>query len=97
MDWRKGTEMDQKPSGFWEQVLKGSGQALPLAAMTGLLAFGTLMVNVQIQLSELRLKQDQTLEILERSETARDKALAWLKEEIEDIEKRVERLENRGK
>ena len=59
------------------------------------MAFGTLMVNVQIQLSELRLKQDQTLQILERSEEARDKALAWLKEEIEDIERRVDRLEGR--
>ena len=59
------------------------------------MAFGTLMVNVQIQLSELRLKQDQTLQILERSEQERDKALAWLKEEIEDIEARVDRLEGR--
>jgi|TARA_B100001741_G_scaffold68893_2_gene55030 hypothetical protein len=81
--------------GFWQNLLNGTGQALPLAVITSLMAFGTLMVNVQIQLSELRLKQDQTLQILERSEQARDKALAWLKEEIEDIERRVDRLEGR--
>lgn len=86
--------MTEKQS-FWQNLLNGTGQALPLAVITSLMAFGTLMVNVQIQLSELRLKQDQTLQILERSEQARDKALAWLKEEIEDIERRVDRLEGR--
>lgn len=86
--------MTQRPS-FWTSLLSGSGQALPLAVMTALMAFGTLMVNVQIQLSELKLKQDQTLQILERSEKARDKAFGWLKEEIKDIERRVERLEGR--
>ena len=86
--------MTEKQS-FWQNLVKGTGQALPLAVITSLMAFGTLMVNVQIQLSELRLKQDQTLQILERSEEARDKALAWLKEEIKDIERRVDRLEGR--
>lgn len=86
--------MTEKQS-FWQNLLNSTGQALPLAVITSLMAFGTLMVNVQIQLSELRLKQDQTLQILERSEQARDKALAWLKEEIEDIERRVDRLEGR--
>ena len=86
--------MTEKQS-FWQNLLTGTGQALPLAVITSLMAFGTLMVNVQIQLSELRLKQDQTLQILERSEQARDKALAWLKDEIEDIERRVDRLEGR--
>lgn len=80
---------------LWATLVAGSGQALPVALLGALVAFGSLMVNVQIQLSELRLKQDQTLQILERSEEARDKALAWLKEEIEDIEKRVDRLEGR--
>ena len=80
---------------LWATLVAGSGQALPVALLGALVAFGSLMVNVQIQLSELRLKQDQTLQILERSEEARDKALAWLKEEIEDIERRVERLEGR--
>tara|TARA_A200000113_G_scaffold55099_1_gene46157 strand:+ start:1957 stop:2223 length:267 start_codon:yes stop_codon:yes gene_type:complete len=80
---------------YWQNLIAGTGQALPVAVIGALMAFGTLMVNVQIQLSELRLKQDQTLQILERSEQARDKALAWLKEEIEDIEARVDRLEGR--
>lgn len=80
---------------LWGTLVAGSGQALPVALLGALVAFGSLMVNVQIQLSELRLKQDQTLQILERSEEARDKALAWLKEEIEDIERRVDRLEGR--
>tara|TARA_Y100000356_G_C11101400_1_gene204558 strand:- start:137 stop:397 length:261 start_codon:yes stop_codon:yes gene_type:complete len=80
---------------LWATLVAGSGQALPVALLGALVAFGSLMVNVQIQLSELRLKQDQTLQILERSEEARDKALAWLKEEIEDIERRVDRLEGR--
>jgi hypothetical protein len=80
---------------YWQNLITGTGQALPMAVIGALMAFGTLMVNVQIQLSELRLKQDQTLQILERSEQARDKALAWLKEEIEDIEARVDRLEGR--
>lgn len=86
--------MTNRPN-FWTSLVAGSGQALPVAVLGALMAFGTLMVNVQIQLSELRLKQDQTLQILERSEEARDKALAWLKEEIEDIERRVDRLEGR--
>ena len=86
--------MTDRPS-FWQNLINGTGQALPLAVIGALMAFGTLMVNVQIQLSELRLKQDQTLQILERSEQARDKAFAWLKEEIEDIERRVDRLEGR--
>ena len=77
---------------LWGTLVAGSGQALPVALLGALVAFGSLMVNVQIQLSELRLKQDQTLQILEE---ARDKALAWLKEEIEDIERRVDRLEGR--
>ena len=80
---------------LWATLVAGSGQALPVALLGALVAFGSLMVNVQIQLSELRLKQDQTLQILERSDEARDKALAWLKEEIEDIERRVDRLEGR--
>ena len=80
---------------LWATLVAGSGQALPVALLGALVAFGSLMVNVQIQLSELRLKQAQTLQILERSEEARDKALAWLKEEIEDIERRVDRLEGR--
>ena len=80
---------------LWATLVAGSGQALPVALLGALVAFGSLMVNVQIQLSELRLKQDQTLQILVRSEEARDKALAWLKEEIEDIERRVDRLEGR--
>ena len=80
---------------YWQNLIAGTGQALPVAVIGALMAFGTLMVNVQIQLSELRLKQDQTLQILERSEQARDKALAWLKEEIEDIEARVDRREGR--
>jgi len=86
--------MTQRPS-FWQNLMSGTGQALPVAVIGSLMAFGTLMVNVQVQLSELRLKQDQTLQILERSEQAREKALAWLKEEIEDIERRVDRLEGR--
>lgn len=85
--------MTQRP-GFWTTLVSGAGQALPLAVLTSLMAFATLMVNVQIQLTELKLKQDQTLEILERSETARDKAFGWLKEELKDIERRVERLES---
>ena len=59
------------------------------------MALATLIVNVQIQLAELKVKSDQTLQILARSEESREKALAWLKEEIEDIEKRVDRLEGR--
>ncbi|MBB78342.1 MAG: hypothetical protein CL844_05015 [Crocinitomicaceae bacterium] len=86
--------MTQRPT-LWQNLMNGTGQALPVALLGGLVAFGTLMVNVQIQLSELRLKQDQTLQILERSEEAREKALAWLKEEIKDIERRVDRLEGR--
>ena len=50
---------------YWQNLITGTGQALPVAVIGALMAFGTLMVNVQIQLSELRLKQDQTLQILE--------------------------------
>jgi uncharacterized protein YlxW (UPF0749 family) len=86
--------MTQRPS-FWQNLLNGTGQALPLAVITSLMAFGTVMVNVQIQITELKLKQDETVRLLIRSEESREKALAWLKEEIEDIEKRVDRLEGR--
>ena len=41
--------MTEKQS-FWQNLLTGTGQALPLAVITSLMAFGTLMVNVQIQL-----------------------------------------------
>ncbi len=86
--------MTQRPS-FWQHLVSGTGQGVAVAVVGSLVAFGTLIVNVQVQLSELRLKQDQTLQILERSEKAREKALAWLKDEIEDIERRVDRLEGR--
>ena len=86
--------MTQRP-GFWQSLTTGTGQALPLAVVTSLMALATLIVNVQIQLAELKVKSDQTLQILARSEESREKALAWLKEGIEDIEKRVDRLEGR--
>jgi hypothetical protein len=85
----------EKPN-FFQTLISGAGQTLPIAALTALMAFGTLMVNVQIQLSELKLKSDETLRVLARSEESREKALAWLKEEIEDIELRVDRLEGRN-
>ena len=80
---------------FWQNLVNGTGQALPLAVITSLMAFGTVMVNVQIQVAELKLKQDETVRLLIRSEESREKALGWLKEQIEDIEDRVDRLEGR--
>ena len=84
--------MTQRPS-LWTNLVSGAGQALPLAVMTALMGFGTLMVNLQIQVSELKLKQDQTLQILQRSEEQQKATMQWLKDEIEDLDDRVRRLE----
>ena len=84
--------MSQRPS-FWTNLINGAGQALPLAVMTALMGFGTLMVNMQIQISELKLKQDQTLQILSRSEKARDATMKWLKDEIDDLDERLKAIE----
>lgn len=85
--------MTQRPS-FWATLLSGTGQALPLAVLTALMGFGTLMINVQLQLGELKYKSDETLRILERSEAAREKAFEWLRKELQDLEDRVDRLED---
>ena len=63
--------MTQRPS-FWQHLVSGTGQGVAVAVVGSLVAFSTLIVNVQVQLSELRLKQDQTLQILERSENFAD-------------------------
>lgn len=87
--------MSQRPS-FWTSLVDGTGQALPILVLTSLMGFGTLMVNVQIQISELKLRQDETLRVLERSEDSLEKTLSWIRAEVDRIEERVGRLEGRN-
>lgn len=84
--------MTQRPT-FWSNLVGGTGQALPLVVITALMGFGTLMVNMQIQMSELKFKQDETLRVLKRTEEGWTKTFDWIRAEVDDIDQRVRELE----
>jgi hypothetical protein len=79
---------DQRPNG-WNTFLSGMGQALPAAIIGGIGLLATMLVNVQIQLAELRKDQQQVVVLMNESRSDVSK----IETKMLDLDRRVTILE----
>lgn len=81
--------MSEDKPGAWHTLLSGFGQALPAAVIGGIGLLATMLVNVQIQLAELRKDQQQAVMLLNQN---RQDAQA-IEQRVLDVERKVTILE----